>query len=146
VQAIGAIAIILATVYVAGTERRDRQRKERLEREGVALVLLTELMAFRGVLDRTIDGAMVSDAIIDTPQMLWRNVERLHMLGEGGGALLQMLSTLNANDIVAAELVRNVTARRISNEEAWPHVEGALKLALSACDQAIAGLSTIVKL
>ncbi len=48
----------------------------------------------------------MSEAIIDTPQMLWRSVERLHMLGEGGGALLQMLSTLNANDIVATELVK----------------------------------------
>jgi len=146
VQAIGAITIILPTVHIAGADRRDWQRKVRLEREGIALVLLTELIAFRGVLERAKDGGLVADAIIDTPPMLWRFVERLHTFGEGGGALLQMLSALNANDIVAAEFNRKIGEGKITNDEAWPHVQSALALHLEACDQAISGLQAIVKI
>jgi hypothetical protein len=80
VQAIGAITIILATVHIAGADRRDRQRKERLEREGIALVLLTELIAFRGVLERAKDGGLVADAIIDTPPTLWRLAHLMQMI------------------------------------------------------------------
>jgi hypothetical protein len=146
VQAVGAITIILATVHIAGADRRDRQRKERLEREGTAVVLLTELIAFRGILERAGDSGSVADAIIETTPMLLRNAERLHTLGEGGGALLQMLSSLSANNIVASELLRKISEGKITNEQAWPHVAEALRLNLEACDQAIVGLKTIVKL
>ncbi len=146
VQAVGAITIILATMHIAGADRRDRQRKERLEREGIALVLLTELIAFRGVLERAEDSGLVTDAVIEITPMLSRYAERLHTLGEPGGALLQMLSGLSANKIVVADLLRNIGAGKITNEEAWPHAARAVRLSVGACHQAIAGLKTIVKL
>lgn len=145
VQAVGAIAILLVTVLIAGADRRDRQLKERLEREGLALVLLTEMMAFRGVNERAIDSGSVDHAIIETPQMLWRHVERLHILGTAGGALLQMLSGFNANDIIAKELLGFIVDGEISNDEAWPSVKKSLTLSLGDCDEAIAGLKAIVK-
>jgi hypothetical protein len=86
------------------------------------------------------------DASVETTPMLLRNAERLHTLGEGGGALLQMLSSLSANNIIASKLLRKISEGKVTNEEAWPHVAEALGLNLGACDQAIAGLKSIVKL
>ncbi|SRR5260221_14424523 len=145
-QAVGAITIIWATVRIAGAERRDRQRKERLEREGIALVLLNEMIAFRGVLERAKDGGLVAQGIIKTPRMLWRHAERLHILGKSGGALIHMISGLSANDIVVAELVRNINEGQITNEAAWPYVEEFLTRNLKECDEAIVGLKAIVKM
>jgi len=145
VQAVGAFIIFAATVRMALADRRDRQRKERLEREGIALILLNEMIAFRGVLERAEDGGLVADGIINTPRMLWRFAERLHILGKGGGALSQMLGFLNANDIVAPEFVRSISEGNITNEQAWPQIKEALTRILEECDQAIVGLKEIVK-
>jgi hypothetical protein len=87
VQAVGAITIIIATWHIAGRDRRERMRSERLQAEGMALVLVTEMLAFRGTLERLIDAKILENCVVQAPTILYRFLDRLYMLGPAGWLL-----------------------------------------------------------
>jgi hypothetical protein len=145
VQALGALAIIYVTARIASADHRERQRKERLQKEAMAVLLHAEMLAFRGTLERTIDGANIREAIIQAPTILYRLVENLYLLGAPGGSLLHMLGGLAANNVIVEGLRSHVASGTLAEAEAWVNGEPGLKLTLEDCDEGVAGLQAILR-
>jgi hypothetical protein len=142
-QAVGATAIIIATVHISGADRRERLRTTRLRAQGMAILLHTEMLAFRGTLERVIDKSIVSESRVQAPTILYKLIEDLYLLGPAGGDFLQMLSALGANNVFVDGLIPLMSSQR-ANDEAWPQVKTGMVLALEACDSGITGLQKIM--
>jgi hypothetical protein len=140
--------VAIGAVYVAATipvraEARERIRSERLQAEGMALVLLTEMMAFRGTLERLIDAKILGDCVVQAPTILYRFIDRLYLLGPAAGFFMQMLSGLAANNIIVQDLVKTIRTAE-ERELAWTNVRSTLELAPKDCDAGISGLNQVL--
>jgi transposase len=144
-QAAGGILIIVATIYIASKDRRERKKSERLRAEGIAVQLVTEMVGFKGQLKLVINRRLMRDSLVQAPTILYRLIESLYLLGAPGESFHKMLSMLAANNIMVEELQR--TTRTLEEEnEAWAKFVGPnLDSALASCDEGIEGLYAILK-
>ena len=144
VQAVGSIAAIIATAIIArldGKARREREQyedaKELRRAKGLAILLQIEMIAFRSVLLETIARKNLTQAAIEPPSTLVMLAPELNILGSAGGALLQLISALNANKIMVASNLNAVRNYGFDVHTAWEHVERQLVLADDALTEAV---------
>jgi hypothetical protein len=139
---IAIVATILATLRIAGADRRERQLERVLKAKALALLLQTQLVAFRGKLERAVEDPRNGGPVVAPPPILIERSDQLYLLGPAGGSLLQMISALNAN----ADQVRASLEFGVGDAEGL--LEGfrrSLALALECCDEALAGIDRIVR-
>jgi len=132
-EALGVIGALFITLYIAGVDRRERARERRLRAQSLGLLLHTQLHAFRGAVERAIEAGAYSRAAIWPPAALVEHTDQLYLLGSAGGALLQMISTLNANETFVLEALQ----LQASNTDVWPGIRFSLDAALTCCNEAI---------
>jgi hypothetical protein len=149
VQAIGAIVAIIGAFLIAYFEGRRakvreeargvREEADRLRRaQGLALMLQPELRAFEGRVEQHILHAI--DRSPTPPKSILDHADQLHLLGEAGGAILQMIGVLNAD----AWMVR----RSIPEEELAQFDKlraERLQIARACCAEAVRGLERIIQ-
>jgi hypothetical protein len=95
VQAFVSAAAIVA-VYVAATipvraERVRRESELRLRSQGLALLLIPELVALKGELETALQNGPIYKAPIELPTSLNDKADELYILEEVGGRLLQTI-------------------------------------------------------
>jgi hypothetical protein len=132
---------MFVAVRIAGVDRRERRQERRLRAQGLALLLHTEMVGFRG----SLESAAADDfrlRVIEPPPILLEYSDQLYLLGPAGGALLQMISTLNANDRFVADVTHFGT---VDDPEALNGIRRSLRLALDCCNEAIAGLDQLIQ-
>ena len=135
---------VFATVFVAlriaGADRRERRQERRLRAQGLAVLLHTQLVGFQGTLERAIEGNSYEQ--VQPPPKLVEYADQLYLLGTAGGALLQMISAVNAhNDFVTGAS----RFQRIIDHELKEGCRRSLVLALESCNEAIAGLDQLIR-
>jgi hypothetical protein len=146
VQAIG-ISAIIAVLLVAHFQQRaaaraayrDRLRKAR----GLALMLQPELIAFEGTLERlSLRPPSSSKESAKPPQTILDLADQLHLLGDAGGSILQMIGALNAHARLEAAS---------AGSDALEHAEldrlrsARLSRARRDCTEAVRGLRRIIE-
>jgi hypothetical protein len=106
-QAIVASLAILA-VYFAATipvkaEARYRAQEKKLRADGMALLLLPEILVLKGEIETLIDSGDIYEPPVTIPPSLLSRADELYLLGEAGGRLLQAIGMING---VAAQTRR----------------------------------------
>jgi hypothetical protein len=94
-------AVAIVGVYIAATipvraENERRTQELRLRRQGLALLIIPELGALMGEMERAIDPGSIYDPPIQPPTSLVERLDDLYILGRVGGRLLQTVGGLRA--------------------------------------------------
>lgn len=162
-QALFAGAAIVA-VYIAATipvraEKVRRDDELRLRRQGLALLLIPEIVTLKGEVETAIDSGSIYDAPILPPTSLTEKLDELYILGEIGGRLLQTVGMIRGIVVqtqrfqavgVTTVHVQGVTQLyRLPNKaaagaEIWKNNVGAMKLCLMNLDEAIEQLQILI--
>jgi hypothetical protein len=145
VQALGAVLAIGVAVWIARTDTRRAQAAERRRAQGLAILLHTEMVDFRYRIITVMEAASVNQMKLQLPRSLvWRSAD-LHLLGSAGGHLLQMMSTLTANNRQIDEMERlAVVYDPPAYRDLRRGIIANLQLTRDACDEAIAGLDRLI--
>jgi hypothetical protein len=125
---------------IADIDRRERWKERRLKAQALALLLHTQLVGFQGKIEVAISQGNYLLAGVQPPAALVARTDELYLLGKAGGLLLQMISTLNANEAFVLELQR----LQAQNGEVWGGVKQSLDGALACCTEAIVEISRLI--
>jgi hypothetical protein len=138
----------LAAAYVAARpvwrQVLDNQAERHARRSALSLLLLGDMLAFSGDLQRFIDSYSPLSQLPEPPSQLVSVVDELHLLGETGARLLQMIGLLNG--------VRRQTAALLFHDPGAVTQEARLvsannvrllNLALYDCNEAAAQLGQL---
>jgi hypothetical protein len=89
----------LAAAYVAARpvwqQVSDSQAERHARRIALSLLLFGDMLAFSGDLQRFIERYSLQTPLPQLPQQLLKAVDELHLLGETGARLLQMIGLLS---------------------------------------------------
>jgi adenine-specific DNA methylase len=103
VAGVAIIAVYLAATIPVRAEARFRAADRRLRAEGMALLLLPEIIVLKGEIETHIEEGSVYDIPVAVPTSLSSKTDELYLLGETGGRLLQAVGMVNG---VAAQTRR----------------------------------------
>ena len=148
-QAIGSIVAIGAAFLISylqiRSDRRHTARERSLRAQGIALLLHTEMVEFGIRLRAVIDERDVSSAArLEAPTTLLARVDELYLLGPSGGALLQMVSSLNATRPMSLQAVEAMADHGLSIDDVWAKIGSNLGIASADVREAIAGMDAII--
>jgi hypothetical protein len=148
-QAIAATIAILA-VYLAATipvkaEARYRGRERKLRADGMALLLLPDILVLKGEIETTIDSGSILNRPVTIPDSLRSRADDLYLLGDAGARLLQAMGMVTG---VAAQTLRYqakaITAQGVqvrgmipTGNEIWKNNVDTLKLCLVNLDEVV---------
>jgi hypothetical protein len=140
-EAIGIItAIVFVCLFALYQARRTRSHEntDRIRRaQGLALVLIPVLSAFR----TKIEAAIVQESKPAAPDEVMYLLDQIYVLGVAGGLILQMVAVLQANH--RAELPPNETEDARSSYHSIARQR--LGDALSYCDDALYALKKLTR-
>jgi hypothetical protein len=115
------------------------------ERIGLAFLLHPEAVAFGGAIERAAHVGILESAPLQIPASIIKYADQLYVLGAPGLDLLQMMGAVN---VVVAQKMAFHASDRTDNpvrEEMNRNLRDNLRLAIAACDEAIAGLEPLIK-
>jgi hypothetical protein len=148
-QAVAATIAIIAVYYAATipvkAEARYRANERKLRADGMALLLLADILVLKGEIETAIDSGSILDRPVSILDSLLRRADDLHLLGDAGARLLQAMGMVNG---VAAQTLRYqskaVTAQGVqvrgmipTGNEIWKNNVDTLKLCLVNLDEVI---------
>jgi hypothetical protein len=157
VQAIIASAAIIV-VYFAATipiraEAKFRATDRRLRAEGMALLLIPEIVALKGEIETHVEMGSIYDPPVALPPTWVAKTDELYILGEIGGRLLQTIGAVNG---IGAQTRRYqaagtlngvpVESERKAGLGVWENNISALKLCVMNLDEAIEQLQKIISI
>jgi hypothetical protein len=147
VQAIG-IGAIIAVLLVAHFQQRTAARaayRDRLRKaRGLALMLQPELIAFEGTLERlSLLPPSSHKESAKPPQTILDLADQLHLLGDAGGCILQMIGALNAH--ARLEAASAGLADELEHAELDRLRSARLSRARRDCTEAVRGLRRITE-
>ena len=97
-QAIVASAAIVAVYYAATipvkAEARYRARERKLRADGMALLLLPDIIVLKGEIETIVDSGNIYQEPVGVPPSLFNRADELYLLGEAGGRLLQAIGAV----------------------------------------------------
>jgi hypothetical protein len=106
-QAIVASVAIVAVYYAATipvrAEARYREQEKKLRADGMALLLLPDILVLKGEIETMIDSGDIHDPPVTVSSTLEGRADQLYLLGSAGGRLLQSIGMVNG---VAAQTRR----------------------------------------
>lgn len=152
---VSAVAIIV--VYVAATipVRVDNLRRAtelRLRSQGLALLLIPEIVTLKGELETAIGLGTPYDPPLEVPTSLIERANELYILGEIGGRLLQTIGMIRGLAVQtrrfqAAGMTEGgvpVETNKVAGVKIWNNHVRAFRLCLMNVDEAIEQLQTII--
>jgi hypothetical protein len=157
-QAIVATIAIIAVYYAATipvrAEARYRNKENKLRADGMALLLLPDILVLKGEIETMIDSGNIFEPSVTVSSTLEGRADQLYLLGEIGGRLLQSIGMVNA---VAAQTRRfqartggRIDALLVSSGVSvaapaiWQNNVDTLKLCLMNLDEAVEQLAARV--
>lgn len=114
VQAIGTLLALAIAIYVPrrihGREAKERADDQRRQGQGIALLIGHTLRTLEGEIHRTInkidriikkgEPVKFQEMVIDIPQLIQAEVNRLWLMGPAGDRILHVVSTLEATHAI----------------------------------------------
>lgn len=149
--------VAIVAVYIAATipvraERKRRENELRLQRQGLAFLLIPEVLALLGEVQTAIGSGTIYDAPIRPPESLSEKLGELYILREVGGRLLQtvgIIRGLAAQTLrfQAKEMINGVPQRgRVeSGRRIWENHKRLLKVCRDNLREAANQLKQIVE-
>lgn len=150
VQALGALVAIAVAIVVPYLQRRLERRDEGVDQErqaiGLALLIDGELRVLLGQLLRARDDGNLRRKIVGPPSLIAQNVEKLWMLKDAGGYLLQLVGMLSAHARLSTETAEQIELVGNSEDlsEARILFNQRIDIAISACRDSIKEIEALI--
>jgi hypothetical protein len=156
-QAVFAGVAIIA-VYVAATipvraENARRDKDLRLRSQGLALLLIPEIVTLKGEVETAIHRGTIYDPPIEVPTSLIERADELYILGEIGGRLLQTIGMIRGIAVQTRRFQAAGTTQGVpinskipAGTAIWKNNVGAFQLCLMNIDEAIEQLQIILRM
>jgi hypothetical protein len=151
VAGIAIIAVYLAATIPVRAEAKVRERDRRLRAEGMALLLIPEIIVLKGEIETCIDSGSIYDALLEVPESLVSKTDQLYLLGPSGGRLLQAIGMVNG---VAAQTRRfqavatnngvPIQSKAAAGAPIWQNNVDTLRLCLMNLNEAVEQIQKII--
>ena len=149
-------AIAIVAVYIAATipvraEKARREDELRLRRQGLALLLISEVLSLKGEVETAIKSGNLYKTPIQTPESLRDRLDELYILGETGGRLLQTVGILRGMAVQTQRFQTEggvingvpVDSKRAAGVRIWNNHVRLLTVAQFNLDEAVQQLQAI---
>jgi hypothetical protein len=103
VAGLAIVAVYIAATIPVRAEAARLERERRLRADGLALLLIPEIVVLKGEIETCIGNGSIYDTPVSVPLMLASKTDDLYLLGEPGRRLLQTIGLVNG---VAAQTRR----------------------------------------
>jgi hypothetical protein len=159
-QAFAAIvAIGISVLSLLRGSAADR-RRERLQRQGIAVAIYPELLKLQVLIQNTrealaklkvnpdhlvgqsIAADLLNSSTLTLPSMLERNIDKLFMLGVPGVVCLQLVNIIWQHNVLANDIAARVA---IMNAQQWPEAIAHLEQHLHLLDTIVGKCAHEVK-
>jgi hypothetical protein len=95
VAGLAVVAVYIAATIPVRAEAARLERERRLRADGLALLLIPEIIVLKGELETYIDSGRIYDPPVTVPLTLSSKTDDLYLLGEPGRRLLQTIGLVN---------------------------------------------------
>jgi hypothetical protein len=149
VQAVGVIGAIISAFLVPyfqrRLDRRDQLADRRLQAQAIALVTQADLLVLKGAIDRALKVNLLNSARVKLPPSILDNIERLWVMGNAGGAILQLVGTLNAHEALIDQGMEMLTFSYPNPDDLLRLARERLEYAREACMEALSHIETLLE-
>ncbi len=139
------VAIYYTATIPVKAENRRREQERKLRADGMALLLLPDILVLKGEIETAIDSGSILDRPVAVPGSLIQRADDLYLLDDAGARLLQAIGMVNG---VAAQTqryqIKAITAQGVQirgmipvGNEIWKNNVSTLKLCLMNIDEVV---------
>jgi hypothetical protein len=144
VAGLAMVVVYLAATIPARRQEVERATERRLRAQGLALLLLPDILVLKGEIEDCIQNKTIYDIPVVVSDTLMDKTDQLYLMGETGGRLLQAIGMVNG---VAAQTRRFQAAATVNGVPIqsragvgvpiWQNNVSTLQLCLMNFDEAI---------